>query len=100
MRLWAVAGAALHHAEHQEPGWHARVDGARSAPRPRPAPAADRMWCSYLAPGSAQASILHGGCAPLHVTGTRRRRCHGAAEVLRSQPYNEKCDVYSYGVIL
>lgn len=22
------------------------------------------------------------------------------AEVLRSQPYNEKCDIYSYGVIL
>jgi serine/threonine protein kinase len=26
--------------------------------------------------------------------------CSCPAEVLRSQPYNEKCDVYSYGVIL
>jgi hypothetical protein len=45
VRLWAVAGSCLHDDEHQEPGWHARVDGARSASAPPAALHADMHGC-------------------------------------------------------
>lgn len=55
MRLWAVAGAAVHHAEHEEPGGHARVDCARSAHstlRPPPQPCCIRS-CAFPCPSAA-----------------------------------------------
>ncbi len=98
MRLWAVAGAAVHHAEHEEPGGHARVDCARSAhstPRPPPSALLHQVMCIPL----PQCSLT------LLATCSRRSPNalsppSGAAEVLRSKPYNEKCDIYSFGVCL
>ena len=108
VRLWAVARAAQHHAEHQEPGGHARVDRARWV-------CALAVWVLAFAAAGATACLRYhrrqawpaGGrvaWAAAACRGARGRpltathRPSGPpAEVLRSQPYNEKCDVYSYG---
>lgn len=73
VRLWAVAGAALHHAEHEEPGWHARVDGARSA-------------LSCVPPQLCSLAVRCGGASPHRRSPTRLPPAHASAPWLPHGP--------------
>lgn len=49
---------------------------------------------------AACAAVLPGPTSSGQACGPALPPCPAPAEVLRSQPYNEKCDIYSYGVCL